>query len=112
MDLSNVEKMPVHENIRTTIKLNNEHKYDVLMDIYLTRGDEFFLDINFMYVTPEDIKNMEKMNEGIIVNIESPYFIQMDYDIRQMVIVKIDYSNPKLKLNCFTNPKGEKNWII
>ncbi|HCA06806.1 hypothetical protein [Chryseobacterium sp.] len=112
MNLSDVEKMLVNESVKTTIKLNNKHEYDVLMDIYLTQGDEFFLDINFMHVTLEDITKLEKINEGIIVNIESPYFTQMAYDIRQMVIVKIDYSNPKLKLNCFTNPKGEKTWII
>jgi len=111
-DLLNVEKMPVHENVITKIKLNSEYEYDVTMDVYLTKGDEFYIDIAFEYLTLKDIEILNNLDREIVVNIESPFFKAQEYDIRQIAIVEMKYNEPKLKLKCYTNPKGEKNWVI
>ncbi|AZA60087.1 hypothetical protein [Chryseobacterium indoltheticum] len=102
-----VEKILVQQAVSATINLDNRYDYSVLLDFYLTIGNEFYLEINFRNINLQDIEILNLLCKKPVININSQYFIENNYDIKQIAVYIMELTEPMAKWKCFTNPKGE-----
>lgn len=86
----NKNRIPAEKDIQTSITLENEFSYDVLMDIELTSGGDFYLKIIFPNTSLKDIELLNDLfQKPKALDISSPFFDKEGYDITQIVLEQI-----------------------
>ena len=82
--------IPAEKDISTSITIENEFKFDVLMDIGLTDLGDFHLKLTFPETSLNDIKLLNDLfHKPKALDISSPFFETEGYDITQIVLEHI-----------------------
>ena len=85
-----MENLRVERDINTTVLIENQFEYDVILDLDLTPLGDFGIKITFNNVNLKDIENLNNLfNTPKALTIDCPYFKQNDYNINYIVVEKI-----------------------
>ena len=88
-----MENIQVEHDINTTVLIENEFEYDVILDLDLTPLGDYGIKITFNNVSLKTIENLNNLfNLPKALTIECPYFKQNAYNINYIVVEKINIS--------------------